>query len=72
MMTKQPNRKATRTGTPPKPTERVSLDPLDPVTALRALLAVDPEAEPSDEAERADEAGAEPTAERSEPKRADA
>lgn len=26
--------------------ERVSLDPLDPLTALRALLAVKPESEP--------------------------
>ena len=26
--------------------ERVSLAPLDPMTALRALLAVDPDAEP--------------------------
>ena len=31
--------------------ERVSLDPLDPVTALRALLAVDPESKPVDEDE---------------------
>jgi hypothetical protein len=28
--------------------ERVSLDPLDPETALRALLAVKPEGEPED------------------------
>ena len=40
---------------------RVSLSPLDPVTALRAFLAVDPESEPSDEAEGSvDESGGEP------------
>jgi hypothetical protein len=32
--------------------DRVSLDPLDPETALKALLAVDPHAEPADEPER--------------------
>ena len=33
--------------------ERVSLAPLDPLDALRALLAVDPDAEPADDQEHA-------------------
>lgn len=41
--------------------ERVSLDPLDPVTALRALLAVDPDAEPVEEAEPVEQARADPS-----------
>ena len=31
--------------------ERVSLNPLDPITALRGLLAVDPESEPAEKAD---------------------
>lgn len=35
--------------------DRVSLDPLDPKTALKGLLKVDPESPPADEPEAADE-----------------
>jgi len=50
--------------------ERVSLDPLDPITALKGFLAVDPESEPSGEPEMTDEDEAE-AVEQAEPDRDD-
>jgi len=48
--------------------DRVSLDPLDPLTALKGLLAVDPESDPSSE----EQAGREPTEEPDEETRPEA
>ena len=38
----------------PDPDERVSLAPLDPESALRALLKVDPDSDPQDEPDAAE------------------